>query len=289
MDISKKIDIMIETPDFLRDKINITYPPYNNIIFEEYFYNKYIISDIKTDRIYLPIFWTSLYVNRNFGKGDISDIQKFLNSLDRSKKYYTIVQYADNILNDLFDLDIIIFAMGGYGRYKDKCYVIPLICKQPLQIDNFDKTILASFIGVIKGRHKIREKIRDILSKNKDYIISESIGYDEFRKTMGSSIFSLCPRGYGQTSFRICESLQVGSIPVYIYDEPLIPFETEFDFSKIGILISEKDIDNIDEILSSKTEEDIQKYREFGSEIYKKYFEYDGCYESIIEVIKKNN
>jgi hypothetical protein len=278
---------MIETNENLRIKINVDYPPYNNILFEEYFYKEFVYNNEITNRIYIPIFWTGLYVNRNYGQGDLSDIQSFLDNLDKSKKYFTIVQYDDNILNDLKDLDILIFAMGGHGKYKDKSYPIPLNCLPPQGLQIMDKDIFASFIGSINGRHIIREKMANALRNNNKYIISEHISYPQFREIMSRSIFSLCPRGYGQTSFRICEALQVQSIPVYIYDEPLIPFYTEFDFNDIGILIHENEIDKIDEILSSKTPEEIQKYIDNGIKIYNNFFEYKGCYNSIIKYLNK--
>ena len=124
--------MLIPTDESLRIKINVDYPPCNTTIFEEYFYNKFIENSEATDRIYIPIFWTSLYVNRSYGHGDLSDIQNLLDNLDRNKKYFTIVQYDDNILNDLKDLDILIFAMGGYGKYKERCYPIPLNCTTAL-------------------------------------------------------------------------------------------------------------------------------------------------------------
>jgi hypothetical protein len=104
---------------------------------------------------------------------------------------------------------------------------------------------------------------------------------------MSKSLFSLCPRGYGQTSFRICEALQSNSIPVYIYDEPLIPFKEEFDFSSIGILIPQSDINLIDEILSNISKEKIKNLQETGKIIYKKFFDYNGCFKEIINKLKK--
>lgn len=281
---------MIKTPDSLRVFINVDYPPFNHQIFEQFFYKKYLENQIETERIYIPIFWTSLYVNRNYGNGDLSDIQFFIDNLDRTKKYYTIVQYDDNILNDLNDLDIKIFAMGGHGKYADKCYPIPLNCLPPPNLYiNPNKDIFASFIG--KDTHSVRTNMRSVLSSKSGpggkYFISQPIGYQAFRDVMSRSLFSLCPRGYGETSFRICEALQNESIPVYIYDNPLIPFYKEFDFNDIGIKIHIDEISKIDEILSSKSQYEIQKYVKNGREIYKKYFDYNGCFQSIIDILNK--
>jgi hypothetical protein len=278
----KNIGIMI---DDLFIRTNHTYPPNNIKIFEEYFYDKF--TNLHTERDYIPILWTNLYIDRNYGKNDMCDIQIFLDNLDRTKKYFTIVQYDDNILNDLSDLDILIFSQGGYGKYKDKCYIIPLNCMPPNEIIINEKTIFASFIGYINNRHIIREKMAKTLGSK--YFISESTNYSNFRDVMSRSTFSLCPRGYGQTSFRICESLQVESIPVYIYDDPLIPFKNEFNFSDIGILIHEEDISNIDNILSSKTKYDIDKYVENGRNIYREYFSYEGCYKTIINILNNED
>jgi len=79
--------MMIQTPDSLRVVINVHYPPFNSQIFEEFFYSKYIQNTVVTERIYLPIFWTSLYVNRNYGNGDLSDIQSFIDNSKNILKF----------------------------------------------------------------------------------------------------------------------------------------------------------------------------------------------------------
>ena len=56
--------------------------------------------------------------------------------------------------------------------------------------------------------------------------------------------FNYAPRGYGRTSFRISEIIQIGRIPIYIYDDiPWIPYEnTPYDLSNIGYIIKIKHI-----------------------------------------------
>lgn len=261
----------------------IEYPPCNKKMFEEYFYNEYSNNQPSLDRIYLPIFWTNYYISRNYGQGDISDLQEYLDNLDRSKKYFTIIQYDDNILNDLKDLDILIFAQGGYGKYKNKSYPISLNCQQEESNTSIKKDIFASFFG--RKTHRIRETLFDKLKNNAKYEISDSIDYISFKNKMYRSVFSLCPRGYGLTSFRICEALHCNSIPVYIYDEPFLPFANEFDFRDVGITIQEDEIKYIDDILHSKTEEQINNYIINGKKQYEKYFTYSGVYDSIIKIL----
>jgi hypothetical protein len=275
-------------PEEFRPTTNFEYPQYNTLIFEEYFMNYFIENKIETEYTYLPIMWQSYYTLNNFGWFDMPILQTYLDSLDRNKKYFTIVQYDEGILQDINSLDIFVFGQCGGGNRivsdKNIGYPTPLICLPSLFIDNNKKKdIFCSFIGVIKGRHIIREKIYEIY-KDK-FLMSECINYDTFIDTMERSIFSLCPRGLGATSYRICESLRHGSIPVYISDRFWIPFKEYFNFEDIGILIHSDNIDKIESILRSKTKEDIKNYLINGEKIYNEFFTYEGCAKTIINKI----
>ena len=280
---------MIEiVPNEFKVLTNHEYPPYNRTIFEEFFMYYYDMKIIDSIYTYLPIMWTNLYISRNYSNGDMSDLQRYLDSLNRNKKYFTIIQYDDGILEDIKDLNIKIFGAGGGGYKSDLMktpeknlgYPIPLVCNpNPYIIRGRERDILCGFVGSF-NTHPIRQKIRDL--KCKEFTLKDKTDYKIFADIMERSIFSLCPRGYGRTSFRICEALQYGSIPVYIYDKPWIPWENEFDFNEIGILIQESEIPNIFDILQSKTEEEIYQYIETGREIYREYFTFRGCADKII-------
>lgn len=278
-----------EISNVFKTKTTHAYPPHNNIIFEEYFYNYMINNDPDTDRYYLPVLWTNFYLSRGNGDGNMVDLQQLLDGLDRKKKYFTVLQYDDGILQNLSDLDILVFGAGGGGAKnmtgKNLGDVkIPLICRpNPTINKNQTRYILASFVGALNGRHVVRDKMANILNSDPNMIIKSSSGYNTFVDVMEKSLFSLCPRGYGATSFRICESLQYGSIPIYIYDEPWIPWENDFDFNDVGILCHADDLSNLPLILKNKTNEDIKRYQENGEKIYNEFFDYDGCSKKIIE------
>jgi hypothetical protein len=273
---------IVETPEIFLTKTNHTYPPGNNKVFEQFFLEKFLEETPSTDRIYIPVQWTCFYISRNYCQLPMDDLQNFLDSLPRDKKYFTICQWDDGIKNNLSGLDIIKFSSGGVGDYQ-----IPLI-NQPHQKERKEKNIFASFIGVIGGRHRIREYLRERYSNVEGYFISESQGFDKFKEIMERSVFSLCPRGYGKTSFRINESLNLGAIPVYIYDEPWIPFEDELDFNEYGVLLHQGQLDDLDNILKSYNQEKINKMLEKGEEVYREYYTYEGCYDKIIKKLKNN-
>jgi hypothetical protein len=282
--------MIYNTPEKFIVKTNHRNPPSNDMIFEEYFYNYYKNINIETERYYIPVLWTNFYLSRGNGDGYMTDLQEFLYSLDKTKKYFTVLQYDDAILQNIDDIDIQVFCGGGGGKKivpeKNLGYPIPLNCKPNQNINkNRERDILCSFMGSIIGRHKIREQLYMKYSKRDKYYITQSEGHSKFKDVMERSVFSLCPRGYGATSFRICESLQHGSIPIYVYDKPWIPWKDEFDFNNIGILISENEIDNIPEIIENKSNKEIKKYLDNGERIYKEYFDYEGCAKKIINKI----
>ena len=282
---------MTHLPQNLFIRTNHTYPPNNHQIFEEFFYDYYINNNIITEREYIPILWTNLYISRNYGNSNMEDVQSYLNSLDRNKKYFTVLQYDDGILQNVDDLDILVFCSGGGGQKvvpeKNIGYPIPLICQPRPNIDkNKNRDIFCSFIG--SNTHPLRnsmtEKLRNVTGFE---IILSKLSYENFIDKMERSVFSLCPRGYGATSFRICESLQQGSIPVYIYDKDWSPWIDELDFNEIGVKIHESQIDNIPEILNYLTDSEIKNLKLNGEKIYKEYFYYENCAKKIINKINK--
>ena len=275
---------MISTvPNMFKILTNKVYPPYNTMVFEEYFMNHF---KEEVERIYLPIMWTSFYIKRKYGTADMQDLQTWLDGLDRSKKYFTVLQYDDGILQNIDGLDLLIFGAGGGGKRiiseNNLGIPIPLIC-QSSPVVSKDKDILCSFVGTIKN-HRLRRKVSALFVD--EFVIKDTATYNVFIDTMERSIFSLCPRGYGATSFRICESLQHGSIPVYIYDKPWIPFADEFNFSDIGILIHESEIGEISRIINNKVPEEIEQYQINGKQIYDTYFTFEGCTKTIIRKLK---
>lgn len=211
---------IVNVPEVFRPKHPFPYPPDNTIEFERWFYLNTKNDEIK-GRVYLPIFWTAYYVKNKYGKDKFAAqrLQIYLNKLDRSKKYFTIVQYDDGILQDISHLDLKIFSMGG-GRVD---YPLPLICEPHRhEFPGIEKDIFCSFIGTIT--HPIRaEIVRQLAGKEGFYISTKHHSLKEYCKILARSKYVLAPRGYGKTSFRIMEALQYGAHPVYISDEHVAP------------------------------------------------------------------
>lgn len=259
---------MIEVHTDFRPPIKDEYPPGNKIIFEEWFFETFD-TNIKTKREYLPVCWTSFYVNNRYGKDiqAMNMLQRMLDGLDKSKQYYAVLQYDDGILNNISHLDIKVFGSGG-GRID---YPLPLLCRPHAYFSNYDRTFFANFMGV--PNHPIRKRMKEVLKMPKYFIKDKEFSIDDYCRIMAQSVFTLCPRGYGATSFRIMEALQQGSIPVYISDRFIIPHNR--DFQDYGVLIGSNDIDRIDEILSAISDEEIKRKRELGKLAWETIFNWE--------------
>ncbi len=249
------------------------YPPGNSTTFEEWISTQHIPD---TEREYLPVFWTSYYCKHKYGKdrNKMRNLQLFINSLHG--KYWTVCQYDDSILNSLNNIDIKIYGMGG-GRID---FPLPLICQPHKYKFEVERDVFASFTGALN--HPTRSQMISELSIYNNYVLStKKTPIKEYCELMARSIFALCPRGYGKTSFRICEALQFGSVPVYISDEFIFPFNK--DFNEYGVVITRDQIPFINNILSSFNLCNIHKKREAGKKAYKEMFTYEGCYKMLIE------
>lgn len=261
-------------PQQFRPHIKYAYPPDNDLIFEEWFFQHYKGS---TGRTYLPVFWTSYYVNHGYGKDKkaIHELQKFLDKLDKSKKYFTICQYDDGLLNEVRHLDIKVFGMSGHPVD----YPLPLLCKPHKFRYGIIKDLTANFIGRVT--HPVRSQMLSVIKHSREFYISEKThSLQDYCRVIARSVFTLCPRGYGQTSFRILEALQYGSIPVYISDSHLLPHN--IPFYTYGVQVKESEIGNIVEILKGISPIEIQNKQKAIKEVYEKYFTYEGCRDVIL-------
>ena len=276
------------------NKIKLTpnypvYPPYHKGEYLEDYYMTFSDSNtINTDRIYIPVSWTTYYCdgyNRN-------ELQSFLNNLDPSLKYYTVCQHDDAPQENLPE-DTLIFSAGGNCE-KSGVIPIPLVCS-PLPselIVERERTILLSFVGAVT--HPIRQKCIESLRDESDVELafsnwSNRVPEDNFKyfinKTL-SSKFCLAPRGYGASSFRMYEAMQLGSIPVYVTDKVYTPFTDVLDWNDFAVIIKEKDIPSIHEILLSYDEDRIVMMQKNLKEVWNKYCSIDAVCHNIKRILE---
>ena len=270
------------------------YPPYHNGDYlEEYFAKFYFENkkNIKDNSIeYIPVPWTVIY---NLKKDLFSTLQQQLNKLPLNKKYFTVSQHDDAPLHHALPLNTLHFSAGGNAP---NTIPIPLICSRipPEKTSkNVDKEIFASFVG--SATHPIRIKMLETLvNKTNEYVLKPrqwTPGVPEKRTELFIDItlkskFCLAPRGYGKTSFRLYEAMQLNSIPVYFYDgEPFLPFKNKIKWEDLCILIPFNQIEHTHEILKSVSEEKYKHMKEYMKQTYNQYFTLEGTCKEIFNIL----
>lgn len=285
--------VFVMNDQFRPKAIYPVYPPYHTGEYlEEYFYRRWNEEINFSDRKYIDIFWTNLFNNRVYLGNAHPSIQDEIDGLSEEEKYFTVCQFDDGPL-EYFPKDTLIFSAGG-NREGDNIIPIPLICS-PIPRDIIptkEKTIFASFVGS-RNTHPIRMDMCKYLSNHTDYSIvsdswSSTVSMDSFRNFVEitcSSKYSLAPRGYGKQSFRLYEILQLGSVPVYISDEHYLPWMDEIDWNSFCVPVNEDEIEDIDDILKSISDEKYNKMLESGQRIYQEYFTLESVFRNIVKRI----
>jgi len=154
------------------------------------------------------------------------------------------------------------------------------------------KDLLFSFKGA-NWTHSIRKTIIDLYPNECEGYSGWGVDNNdiEFRsnyiKTIKRSKFSLCPRGYGRTSYRLYESMMVGTIPVIISDDWQPPLSFMLDWNEFSVTINEADVDKIPEILNSFSDEDVLKMSERAKEVFYTYFNSDNMYKCVYLYLKE--
>jgi len=230
---------------------NSTYPAHNQDYGVEQDFEAYLtkspqlITDNAKDADwhYLPIYWTRWLVNHDYGKRELHVLQHYVDKvIINSKKTFTICQYDDGPVVNLKYTKIFLSSR------KSKLGIdIPLLSsahREPWL--NLPKKYLGSFVGRL-STHEIRQRMRDALINNPSYYIKDgNVGTRKYISVLKRSYVALSPRGYGGSSFRYYEAMQLGTVPMLIGDLDTRPFKQFIDWDSCSIYTSKpKDIEKI--------------------------------------------
>nr|CAB3475299.1 unnamed protein product [Digitaria exilis] len=78
-----------------------------------------------------------------------------------------------------------------------------------------------------------------------------------YYEDMQRAIFCLCPLGWAPWSPRLVEAVVFGCIPVIIADDIVLPFADAIPWEQISVFVAERDVPQLDSILTSIPLEDI--------------------------------
>ena len=251
-------------------------------------------------RKYIPALWTNFQIEGWFKSKKLEmqiALNKWLQDNPSENGYFTIVQYDDGPRLNIPENTIVYGACSGNIPipliYQDINNTLINIPKKTFS----EKKTLCSFIGNITGNHiqpNVREIMKNVFEKNPKFVFYNSAGWTPsvnvnlqkiFVNTTIDSKFALAPRGYGRGSFRFFECFQLGTIPIYIWnDVEWLSFKNVIDYSRLCISIHISQINNLEEKLESITEEEYNNMFNYYNEI-KHLFELEGMSNQIIKEI----
>jgi hypothetical protein len=276
-----------------------TYPPFKNGFYlEEYFYYKYMRETPNLNRKYIPVKWTNFQIEGWFQhtKQTMQNLlDEWIKNNPSENGYFTIVQYDDGPLLNLPSNTLVYGACSGdipipliYEDTNNRLINIP---KKEFK----EKNILCSFVGNITANHvqpNVREEMNKYFSSNPRFLFYNSGGWtpsvnenlqEQFINITIDSKFALAPRGYGRGSFRFFECLQLGTIPIYLWNDiEWLPFKNLIDYKKLCISLHISEINKLEDILVSITEDEYKQMFEYYKEI-QHLFELEGMSNQIIK------
>jgi hypothetical protein len=283
--------------DFLISRTDPNYPPHHTGDHLEEFFLKFWEAEGSGERKLIPVHWTAVYNHKvkeglgcNTPNGLLrSKLQKYLDTLDPREKYFIVCTHDDAPAEKL-PPDTVVFAAGGNAKKID--YAIPLTCGPHTGVQDPVRTVFCSFVGSVT--HPLRERVLRALYQKPGVMIDatvwqESVQQDRartFKNIAQNSIFSLCPRGYGATSYRLYESIQLGSIPVYVSDRQLLPWSDEIDWKDFCVLVSPHEIDGLYERLTAMTGSQVRKMQDRLAGLHENYFTVEASCKHILKRIK---
>jgi len=242
---------------------------------EEYFY-EYALTLAQTSYtahtahiVYLPVFWTHLQNHPGFAKMR-SNYQLLLDKAlqPSDTRYFTVVQHDDGPQLRLPPGTIIYGACTGTIPlpliYED---ITHRLSSQP----RIPKDLLATFVGTATT-HPLRQAMVQAL-QDKPGIICHSkqvwsprVEEDAatiFIELTTRAKFCLAPRGYGRSSFRFFEAIQLDTIPVYVWDDvEWLPYQDRLRYSEFAVSISKKDIPRLYDILQGISIEQYERMQQ---------------------------
>lgn len=245
-----------------RPPTSVHYPPFKHgRYFEEYFHDFWASSQAaKLQRfVYVAVFWHNLFNNHTAAVAApllAPAVQEVCEAARKQGRVpFTVCQWDDGpCLGPAKPDNLVVFSLGQsvdvpmpliVEDVQDKLRKVPRL---PFE----QRAVLCSFVGSIT--HPVRRRMVQelagvdgvelhVMPQWRVDVPKEAASL--FVSTTQRSKFALAPRGYGPSSFRFFEAIQLGVVPVYIHDgDNALPFRDVVDYSRFAVVL------HVDEVCS---------------------------------------
>jgi len=249
---------------------------------EPAFYDEVRCLDVQFGRTYVAGFWTDW---RQSHSGKDARMHKYLQRLPANEQFFTVVQH-DNGLSALSD-NLMVFSAGGPANPHD--IPIPLLVPS-LQRDFAprERPWRVSFVGRVNkatNRTGARSAMLRAFRGHKEFKEHRVCGRQQYCDILRGSEFVLCPRGYGPTSFRLYETLTLGSIPVVIHnDVKWLPYTDVLDWSTFAVVAHVGELSSLPERLAAIDSTAAQRMRTAARDVFDDYFTIKGLVQQVVHL-----
>lgn len=227
--------------------------------FERYLLSSYgKLTEFHTDAsfVYLPIYWTRLHLNNSYAQFGLPELQALVDPyVDQfGSRLLTVCQYDDGPLVDLGEATVYLAS-----RRTPSGRDAPLLASPLPQLRRAPKrTLQYTFAGRL-DTHAIRQDLYDAVGDDPRFHFhtTSPLSARKYARHLASSSIVLCPRGYGGSSFRFFEALQVGSIPWLIGEFDTRPFKSLIDWSDYSFY--SPSVEEFVETVQDVTKQDVER------------------------------
>lgn len=252
---------ILKTPEVLRPKSQkFNYPKHNSDYgVEQDFYDflqanqeNLTNSPIEADWHYLPVYWTRWHLNHDYGNLGLQELQRYVDEVIlEDSKTFTICQYDDGPIIDLGKTVQFLSSRKTLNGID-----IPLLCKNHTRPwFTQKKRYLASFVGRIKT-HPIRlQMYKELKDSEAIFIQDGNMPTRKFVRLLLQSYLALAPRGYGGSSFRLFEAMQLGVAPILLGDLDTRPFKKFLPWDEVSKYV--KNIPELIDFLNQKSKSEL--------------------------------
>jgi len=231
------------------------------------------------------------------------EIKLYHNQINKYQKYKNkmVVWVNNDNPNFLDDLDGVKYKFVSQPTGKKLNYMcVPLVMTDHIKWHNNEnflekcrnekKIYDYCFMGQIYGNRKklLNLKLDKYLLKQTGSIyvmddIQKQKSIEKFLIELSRCKFSFCPRGTGSNSFRLYESLMVGTVPIStdVIEYPFDDETTNWD----NFIIRGK-MSNIDKLIDKSKNIDYNIFRKNGIDFWEKYCKFINMNNKIIDTIK---
>jgi hypothetical protein len=284
----------------------VTYPPWKlGRYFEEYFHDFWQETAFqgKENFVHIDVFWQHVFHLHGMQMAvgcllpAIQDVCRKAQEMGRIP--FTVCQWDDGPgLGSAKPANLVVFSLG-----QSKDVPLPLIAEDtdnkllsvPRMPVHEERTTLCSFVGTIT--HELRDRMCEVLSNCEGFVIHTArewhiqVPEDRaqlFVQTTQRNKFALAPRGYGASSFRFWEILQLGVVPIYVHDgDDARPFTDVLDYDTFSVTVHIDELSDLPARLRSMPDDVYAAMLKAGTEVITRDFTMMGTCLHIVRILRQ--